>query len=153
MLPPAAVEIDVDPASWFDLGISYSLALVYYASDIPNDKSDLINFCQGIVNDSPDYQGHDHSWTLPDSWCRSRRVVSEARKRSTDSMSTRHNGGNLQVIEYVAYHTYGISLATTDIAAYRSRLVLGPRDNKGARKPLLNPSTHQGNPRTPIVAL
>ena len=57
MLPPAAVEVGVDPASWFDLGVSYasafevlfvSLALVYYASYIPNGKSDLINYCQGF---------------------------------------------------------------------------------------------------------
>jgi len=80
-----------------------------------------------IVNDSPDYHGHDHSWTSPDSWCRSRRVVTEARQRIKDALSTRHDGGDLQAIKYVAYHTYRISLVTTDIATYRSRLVLGPQ--------------------------
>jgi hypothetical protein len=68
VLPTATAETDVYPASWFDLGVSYastsevlivSLALVYYTSNMPNGKSILIDFCKGIVNDSPDYQGRD----------------------------------------------------------------------------------------------
>ena len=48
MLPPATAEIGVDPASWFDSGVSYasafevllvSLALVYYTSDMPNERA------------------------------------------------------------------------------------------------------------------
>jgi len=59
VLPPAAVEIGVDPASWFDLGVSYAsafevmfvpLALVYYASDMPNGKINLSEYCQGFFN-------------------------------------------------------------------------------------------------------
>ena len=57
MLPPAAVEVGVDPASWFDLGVFYasafqvllvSLVLVYNASDMPNGKINLIEYCQGF---------------------------------------------------------------------------------------------------------
>ena len=60
VFPTAAVEVGVEPASWYDLGISYasafevllvSLALVYYASDMPNGKSILIDYCKEIVND------------------------------------------------------------------------------------------------------
>ena len=70
-------EIDVNPASWFELGVSnasafevllVSLALVYYASVMPSGKSDLINYCKGIVNDSPHCQGHDQRWSPPDTW-------------------------------------------------------------------------------------
>ena len=110
--PTASAEVGVDPASWYDLGIAYasafevllvSLALVYYASDIPNGKSNLIDYCKGIVNDSPDYRGHDQRWSPPDSWHRSRRfVLIEARQRITDAMSMRHKGGDVQAIEYVA---------------------------------------------------
>ena len=162
MLSPAAVEIGVDPASWFDLGIFYaslfelvlvSLALVYYASDMPNGKSDLINFCQGIVNDSPDYQGHDHSWTSPDSWQRSRRVVTEARQRITDAMSMRHKGGDVQAIEFVAQHTYGVTLVANVIDDYKKRLTLGPKDNKGKRKPLLEPSGSSKTPKCRLVGM
>jgi hypothetical protein len=121
---------------------------------MPNGKGDLLDFCQGIVNDSPDYQGHDHSWSSPDSWRRSRRfVVTEARQRITDAMSMRHNGGDLQPIEYVAYHTYGVSLVTFDIAEYRSRLVLGLKDNKGARKPLLDPSGTSKHPKSRLIGM
>ena len=101
----AAVETGVGPASWFDLGISYasafeillvSLALVYYASNMPNGKSILIDYCKEIVNDSPDYQGHDQRWSPPDSWRRSRQfVVPEARLRITYAMSSRHKSGDL----------------------------------------------------------
>jgi len=52
-LSPDAVEIGADPASWFELGNSYaslfevvlvSLALVYYAADMPSGKQGLISF-------------------------------------------------------------------------------------------------------------
>ena len=36
--------------------------------DTPNGKSVLIDHCKGVVNDSPDYQGHDQRWSPPDSW-------------------------------------------------------------------------------------
>ena len=114
VLPPTSVDIGGDPASWYDLGISYasafelvlvSLALVYYASDMPNGKNDLFDFCQGIVSDSPDYQGHDHSWSSPDSWRRSRRfVVTEARQRITDAMSMRHRQADQRTVEEESQH-------------------------------------------------
>jgi hypothetical protein len=44
-----------------------ALALVYSAADMPNGKEDLIAFSKEIVNYSPDFQGHDHSWSSPDS--------------------------------------------------------------------------------------
>jgi len=76
-----------------------SLALVYYASDMPNGKGDLFNFCQGIVNDSLDYQGHDHSWSSPDSWRLCRQfVLIEARQRITDAMSMRHRQADQRTV-------------------------------------------------------
>jgi hypothetical protein len=145
------------------LGISYasvfesvlvSLALVYYASDMPNGKSDLLDFCQGIVYDSPDYQGHDHSWSSPDSWRRSRRfVVTEARQRITDAMSMRHKGGDLQAIEYVAQHTYGVTLVANDIKEYKIRLALTPGERVGTRKPLLDPSGTSKTPKSRLIGM
>ena len=55
MLPPAAAEIGVNATTWFNSGISYasifevvfvSLARVNDASDMPNGKSDIIEYCQ-----------------------------------------------------------------------------------------------------------
>ena len=90
-------SVGVGPTSWFDLGISYasafevllvSLALVYYASDMPNGKSILIDYCKGIVNDSPDYQGHDQRWSPTESWryvCQFQ--LEQARQRITESQT------------------------------------------------------------------
>jgi len=62
-----------------------SLALVYYASDMPNGKSILIDFCKGIVNDSPDYQGHDQRWSPRDFWRYIRKFhLKQAKQRIKD---------------------------------------------------------------------
>ena len=87
------------------------MALVYYASDMPNGKSILIDYYKGIVNDSPDYQGHDQRWSPTDSWryvCQFQ--LEQARQRITDAMSMRHKGGDVQAIEYVAQHIFGVTL-------------------------------------------
>jgi hypothetical protein len=107
------------------LGVSYasvfevllvSLALVYYASDMPNGKSDLIDYCKGVVDDSPDYQGHDQIWSPPTSWRYARQFqLLQARQRIADAMSMRHKGGDVQAIEYVAQHTFGVTLVANDI--------------------------------------
>ena len=124
-LPSEATENGVDPSSWFDLGVSYasafevlliSLALVYYASDMPNGKSDLIDYCKGVVDDSPDYQGHDQTWSPPTSWRYARQFqLLQARQRIADAISMRHKGGDVQAIEYVAQHTFGVTLVANDI--------------------------------------
>ena len=163
VLPPAAAEIGVDASTWFNSGISYasifevvlvSLALVYYASDMPDGKSDIIEYCQGIVNDSPDYQGHDHRWSAPNSWRYARQFqLVQARQRITDAMSMRHKGGDVQAIEHVAYHTYGVTLVATDVNEYKRRLVLGPKDKQGGRKPLLDPSRTSKHPKFCLVGM
>ena len=145
-----AIETGVDPAPWFDLGVAYasafevllvSLALVYYASDMPNGQINLIDYCNGVVNDSPDYQGHGQGWSPPDSWRYARQLqLVQARQRITDAMSMRHKGGDLQAIEYVAYHTYGVTLVANDIDDYKRRIILCPKERDGTRKPLLAPS-------------
>ena len=118
-------------ASVFEV-LLVSLALVYYASDMPNGKSNLIDYCKGVVNDSPDYQGHDQRWSPPDSWRYTRRFqLVEARQRITDAMSMRHKGGDVQAIEYVALHTFGVTLVATDIDDYKRRIILGPKEKDG----------------------
>ena len=130
------------------------MALVYYASDIPNGKSNLIDYCKGIVNDSPDYRGHDQRWSPPDSWHRSRRfVLIEARQRITDAMSMRHKGGDIQAIEYVAQHTFGVTLVAIDIKEYSRRIILGPREKDGTRKPLFDPSGTSKTPKSRLVGM
>ena len=94
---------------------------------MPNDKSNLIDYCKDIVNDSPDYQGHDHSWSPPDSWRYTRKFqLVQARQRITDAMSMRHKGGDVQAIEYVAQHTFGVTLVANDIKEYSRRMILRP---------------------------
>ena len=159
----AAEDIVIDPNSWFDLGISYasmfelvllSLALVNYASDMPEGKSDLIDYCQGIVNDSPDYQGHDQRWLPPDSWRSTHQLKDiQARQRITDAMSMRHKGGDVQAIEYVAHHTFGVTLVANDIDEYKRRVVLGPKENERKRKPLLDPSGASKYPESRLVGM
>ena len=129
------------------------MALVFYASDMDNGKSNLINYCQEIVKDSPDYQGHDHSWSSPVSWHRSSRVVTEARQRLKDSMSMRHTGGDVQAIEYVTQHTFGVTLVANDIKDYKRRIILGPKERDGTRKPLLDPSGTSKNPKFRLIGM
>lgn len=121
---------------------------------MPNGKSNLIDYCQDIVNDSPDYDGHYHGWSSPNSWHRSRRfVLIEARQRIKDAMSMRHKGGDVQAIEYVAQHTYGVTLVANDIEEYKRRITLGPKERDGTRKPLLDPSGTSKNPKSRLVGM
>jgi hypothetical protein len=131
-----------------------SLVLVYNASDMPNGKSNLIDYCKGVVNYSPDYKGHDHSWSPPDSWQYTRRFqVEQARQRITYAMSMRHKGGDVQAIEYVAQHTFGVTLVANDIDDYKRRILLGPREKDGTRKPLLDPSGTSKHPKSRLVGM
>jgi hypothetical protein len=145
------------------LGVSYasafevllvSLALVYYASDMPDGKSNLIDYCKGVVNDSPDYQGHDQRWSPPDSWRYIRKFqLEQARQRIKDAMSRRHKGGDVQAIEYVAQHTFGVTLVANDIIDYKRRIILGPQERDGTRKPLLDPSGTSKHPKSRLVGM
>ena len=121
---------------------------------MPNGKIILIDFCMEIVNDSPDYQGHDQRWSPPDSWHLSCRfVVPKARQRITDAMSMRHKGGDVQAIEYVAQHTYGVTLVAADIIDYKRRIILGPKERDGSRKPLLDPSGTSKHSKSRLVGM
>ncbi len=110
------------------------------------------HFCQVFVNGSPDYQGHDHSCTSPDSWCRSRRVVTEARQRIKDALSMRHDDGGLHAIEYVASHT-GFPSSRLTSQGTAVALYMAPSDNKGARKPLLDPSGTSKKTKSRLVGM
>jgi hypothetical protein len=94
------------------LGVAYasafevllvSLALVYYASDMPNGKIILIDYCKGVVNDSLDYQGHDKRWS-------SRLVAvyppvsTHTRQRITDAMSMRHRQADQRTVIEESQH-------------------------------------------------
>jgi len=65
----------------------------------------------------------------------------------------RHKGGDVQAIEYVAYHTYGVILVANDIKDYRIRLLLGPKEREGARKPLLDPSGTSKTHKSRLVGM
>jgi hypothetical protein len=117
---------------------------------MPNGQIDLIDYCKGVVNDSPDYQGHDQRWSPPDSWRYARQFqLVQARQRITDAMSMRHKGGDLQAIEYVAQHTFGVTLVANDIDDYKRRIILGPKEKDGSRRPLLDPSSK--HPKSRLV--
>jgi hypothetical protein len=147
--------LGISYASVFEL-VLVSLALVYYAliSDMSNGKSDIIEYCQGIVNDSPDYQGHDHRWSAPNSWRYARQFqLVQARQRITDATSMRHKGGDVQAVEYVAYHTYSITLVATDVNENKRRLVLGPKYIKRGRKTLFDPSGTSKQPKFRLISM
>ena len=121
---------------------------------MPNGKSDLIDYCKGVVDDSPDYQGHDQIWSPPTSWRYARRFqLLQARQRIAVAMSMRHKGGDLQAIEYVAQHTYGVTLVANDIKEYKIRLALTPGERVGTRKPLLDPSGTSKTPKSRLVGM
>ena len=76
----------------------------------------------------------------------------EARQRIKDALSTRHDGGDLQAIEYVASHTgFPSSRLTSQRTAVA--LYLAPRDYEGARKPLLDPLGTSKNPTSRLVGI
>ena len=121
---------------------------------MPNGESNLIDYCKGVVNDSPDYQGHDQRWSLPDSWRSTRKFqLIQARQRITDAMSMRHKSGDVQAIEYVAQHTFGVTLVANDIEYYKRRIILGPKERRGARKPLLDPSATSRTHKSRLVGM
>ena len=156
-LPAVAATTGAEPGSWYRLDIAYatefevkliSLALVYYAADMPNGKDGLLAFCQDIETDAKEtYLGHDTPWTAPGSW-KYRRILKTARTWITDALSRRRNGGDLQPVEHVAQHSFGIALTTTVIIEYRRRLVLIAKE--GSRQPLFDPS---GTSRKPKLRL
>ena len=131
-----------------------ALALVYHVSDMPNGKEELIVFCTNIVNDSPDYRGHDQRWSAPDSWRRTRQfILAQARQRIEDAMSMTHKGGDLQAVIHVAQDTYGVTLVTNDIMEYRMRLAMSSNDSRGKRKPLYDPSGTSKHPKLRLVGM
>ena len=68
-------------------------------------------------------------------------------------MNIQHNGGDVQAIEYVAQHTFGVALVANDIIDYKRRIILGPRERDGKRKPLLDPSGTSTNPKSRLVGM
>ena len=121
---------------------------------MPNGKSNLIDYCKGVVNDSPDNQGHDQRRSPPDSWRYIRKYqLEQAKQRIKDAMSRRHKGGDVQAIEYVAQHTFAVTLVANDIQEYKRRIVLGPRERDGTRKPLLDPSGTSRTPKSRLVGM
>ena len=68
-------------------------------------------------------------------------------------MSMRHKGGDLQAIEYVAQHTYGVTLVANDIKEYKIRLALTPGERVGTRKPLLDPSGTSKTPKSRLIGM
>jgi hypothetical protein len=68
-------------------------------------------------------------------------------------MSRRHKGGDVQAIEYVAQHTFGVTLVANDIIDYKRRIILGPQERDGTRKPLLDPSGTSKNPKSRLIGM
>ncbi len=68
-------------------------------------------------------------------------------------MSMRHKGGDVQAIEYVAQHTFGVTLVANDIKDYKRRIILGPKERDGTRKPLLDPSGTSKNPKSRLIGI
>ena len=68
-------------------------------------------------------------------------------------MSRRHKGGDVQAIEYVAQHTFGVILVVNDIIDYRRRIILGPQERDGTRKPLLDPSGTSKTPKSRPISM
>ena len=65
----------------------------------------------------------------------------------------RHKGGDVQAIEYVAQHTFGVTLVANDIDDYKRRIILRPKERDGTRKPLLDPSGTSKNPKSRLVGM
>jgi len=65
----------------------------------------------------------------------------------------RHKGGDVQAVEYVAYHTYGITLVATDVNENNRRLVLGPKYIKRGRKTLFDPSGTSKQPKFRLIGM
>ena len=68
-------------------------------------------------------------------------------------MSRRHKGGDVQAIEYVAQHTYGVTLVANDVIDHKRRIKLGPQERDGTRKPLLDPSGTSTTPKSRLVGM
>ena len=79
--------------------------------------------------------------------------LEQARQRITDAMSMRHKGGDLQAIEYVAQHTFGVTLVANDIIDYKRRIILRLKERDGTRKPLLDPSGTSKHPKSRLVGM
>jgi hypothetical protein len=65
----------------------------------------------------------------------------------------RHKGGDVQAVEYVAYHTYSITLVATDVNENKRRLVLGPKYIKRGRKTLFDPSGTSKQPKFRLISM
>ncbi len=93
-------------------------------------------------------------WSPPDSWRYTRKFqLVQARQRIKDAMSMRHKAGDLQAIEYVAQHTFGVTLVANDIKEYSRRIILGPREKNGTRKTLLDPSGTSKHPKSRLIGM
>ena len=68
-------------------------------------------------------------------------------------MSMTHKGGDLQAVIHVAQDTYGVTLISEHIKEYRMRLTMSPNDNRGWRKPLLDPSGTSKHPKSRLVGM
>jgi hypothetical protein len=149
-----------EPGPWYHLDMAYatefevkliSLALVYYAADMPNGRDSVLAFCQGIENDAKEtYRGHNNPWTALSSW-KSGRILKTARTWITDALSRRRNGGDLQPVTHVAQHSFGTALTTADIINYRRRLLLTTKEC--FRQLLFDPSGTSKKPKLRLTGM
>ena len=149
-----------EPGPWYHLDIAYatefevkfiSLALVYYAADMPNGRDSVLAFCQGIENDAKEtYRGHHNPWTALSSW-KSGRILKTARTWITDALSRRRNGGDLQPVAHVAQHSFGTALTTADIINYRRRLLLTTKE--GFQQLLFDPLGTSKKPKLRLTGM
>ena len=89
-----------------------------------------------------------------DSWRYTRQFqLVQARQRITHAMSMRHKSGDVEAIEYVAQHTFGVILVANDIEDYKRRIILGSKKKDGSRKPLLDPSGTSKHPKSRLIGM
>ena len=106
----------------------------------------MLSLMREIDTDSFDYPGRDQPWTAPDSWTKTRQfILNDFKDILTDASSKRKNGAELQTVEYVLAHTYGLVLIYRNITTYRERLVAAKND----KKPLFVPSEKSKKLRLP----
>ncbi len=64
-----------------------------------------------------------------------------------------HKGSDVQTIDYVAQHTFGVTLVANDIIDYKRRIILGLQERDGTRKPLLDPSGTSRYPKSRLIGM
>jgi len=77
-----------------------AFAFLQHAKSVVDGITTVKILLNRIIEQSPDYPGHDHPWRPPESWRRQDRdIVENAKSILTDATSITGQGKHLQLIE------------------------------------------------------